>query len=295
MTAQTATTIKKVFSPAKINLYLHITGKRGDGYHELDSLVGFVDIGDELKFEPADKLSFKAEGPYGHLLKGGYNLVLKAIEAMGVGYGANFDITLTKNLPVAAGIGGGSSNAAAAIWALYDQGIIEDISSPELITKMAELGADIPVCLGCKTTRMQGIGEILSDVPTMPEISIVLANPNKPCSTQEVFANYGNDFTGPATDMPECFEDFNRLILFLTAQRNDLTSAAKRTVPEISNVLNQIEQQKGCVLSRLSGSGATCFGLFEHEADAEVASIELAEDNPDWWVRAGTLGRPERY
>ncbi len=301
--SSTQTKLLSIFAPAKINLYLHVTGRLDNGYHTLDSLVAFADIGDNIEIETANDFEFRVKGPYAGVFNNkeldssphSSNLVVRAAWALAQAAQKvpNIRATLTKNLPVAAGLGGGSSDAAAIIW-----GLIEwwDLSSQAhyLPGLMARLGSDIPVCLHCRPARMRGTGDILDPAPPMNEIPVVLVNPGKPCPTEQIFTRYTKTFKQPQT-LPKSLEDFDTLISFLKAQDNDLLGAACEQVPEITNVINGLNGQKGCDLARLSGSGATCFGLFENETDAASAAKTLALENPDWWVKPGWLNRPERY
>lgn len=292
-----------VFAPAKINLYLHVTDKRPDGYHELDSLISFADIGDEIRIAPAEDFQFSIEGPYSGALQGkdssaapdSTNLVVKAVWALSqhVQKSPRFKITLMKNLPLGAGIGGGSADAAATIWGLLEYWkLAKDLDGLDAL--MLKLGADVPVCFACNTQRVQGIGEVFSDTPALPEVPVVLVYPGKPCHTAKIFNHIGAHFSLPAT-VPEYFDGVDGVVEFLSATQNDLSSAAIQTVPSIRNALGALDQQDGCRLSRMSGSGSSCFGVFEDEQHAESAAIKLAEENPDWWVQCSWLGRCERY
>ncbi len=293
----------RIFAPAKINLYLHITGRLDNGYHTLDSLIGFADIGDEITIEPALDFTFKIKGPYADAFNAkehdasphSSNLVVQAAWALSraVKKSPNVKITLTKQLPLAAGIGGGSSNAASVIWGLCEWWNISR-HSDFLFPLTTELGADVPVCLNCRTARVLGIGEIIEDAPEMDETAIVLANPGKPCPTAGVFAHFDGRMRDPVT-LPEIFSGFDELVDFLAKQHNDLDAAACRSVPEIGNVIKSLQTAEGCALARMSGAGATCFGLFESAAAARKAASSLRNENPDWWVESGFLGRPERY
>jgi 4-diphosphocytidyl-2-C-methyl-D-erythritol kinase len=299
----TETRLLTIFAPAKINLYLHITGRLDNGYHMLDSLVAFADIGDSIEIEPATEFEFRIEGPYA----GGFgpkdrdhspdssNLVVQAVWALARAAQKipNVRIKLTKNLPIASGLGGGSSDAAAVIWGLLEWWKIPR-QTHYLQGLMARLGADIPACLTCAPVRVRGIGDILDPAPAMNEVPIVLVNPGKPCLTGEIFSRFNGSYREPMA-LPHSLEKPGELISFLSQQRNDLVKPASETVPEIGNVLNILNVQEGCTLARLTGSGATCFGLFEDEAKARKAAKSIAADNPDWWVKSGWLNRPERY
>ncbi len=293
-----------VFAPAKINLCLHITGKRrSDGYHKLDSLVAFADIGDEIEIKPAPAFSFNITGPFAksfehddtqpHLNSG--NLVVKAARALSqiTDKALNVDITLTKNLPLQAGLGGGSSDAAATIWGLQEFWKLAP-NSDYLLPMMTKLGADVPVCMTCQPTIMRGIGDQLNQAPTLPEIPILLVNPMVNCPTQNVFLNHKGQYKDQI-NYPDQFETAQGLIRFLNSTDNDLCEAAIRDVPQIKNVLSALKTHKKCKLFRMSGSGASCFGLFDTIDDANDAKTAIQKDNPDWWLRTGWLNRPERY
>lgn len=292
-----------IFAPAKINLYLHITGKRADGYHLLDSLVCFADIGDTISIKPAPKFSFEVKGPFAHQLsstdilpdKNSTNLVVRAAILLAeiTKKPLQISITLTKNLPVAAGLGGGSSNAAATIWGLLETWNIPH-NSPFLPHLLEKLGADVPACMACRPLRMEGIGDLITPLPLELEIPVLLINPLQPCPTANVFLNYERDFKKPlkTIDNPQSFHDF---IIFLKQQNNDLYKSASRQVPTINNVLNSLTTQHGCALARMSGSGATCFGLFETMEDCTKSARDIQNNNPDWWVQAGLLNHTLRY
>ena len=299
----TQTKTLRVFAPAKINLYLHVTGRLDHGYHTLDSLIAFTDIGDQLTLSPSPDFQFTVDGVFAKSFgakdldasPSSSNLVVQATWTLARIAQKTPDVHahLTKDLPLGSGIGGGSSDAAAMIWGLTEWWNLPKNASylPELLAK---LGADVPVCLPCQSARVRGIGDILDPVPAIPETPIVLVYPGKPCSTADVFMRYQGDFKA-TREMPAGFGDFDHFIGFLEETENDLLTAACESVPEIANILQALSHQKGCALSRLTGSGSSCFGLFEHEHDAAQAAESIREDNPDWWVHAGWLGRPERY
>lgn len=292
-----------VFAPAKINLYLHVTDKRQSGYHELDSLISFADVGDEIRIESANTFQFEINGPFAGALKGkdasaepdSSNLAVKAVWALShlLGKAASLKLTLTKNLPLGAGIGGGSADAAATLWGLlefWDQS--KNIEGLDAL--MLKLGADVPVCFSCTGRRVEGIGEVISDAPALPEMPIVLIYPGKPCHTGKIFDYVGTPYTLPAA-LPKSFEALDSVVRFLQDTQNDLTAVALKVVPEIHNVLSALKRQDGCLLSRMSGSGSSCFGLFTDEATAQTAASALAQENPDWWVQCSWLGRCGRY
>ncbi|MEX0922100.1 MAG: 4-(cytidine 5'-diphospho)-2-C-methyl-D-erythritol kinase [Rhodovibrionaceae bacterium] len=273
-------------APAKVNLSLKVTGRRADGRHELDSLVVFATVADLVSLEEAEELSLVVEGPFAEALEGeSDNLVLRAARLFRVRRGAR--ITLTKNLPVAAGLGGGSSDAAAALRllaALWKLPLPDDDA--------VRLGADLPVCLFGRPARLRGIGERVEAV-ALPDFALLLVNPGIALPTGEVFAAFEGP-PGPAPDFPARFSDLEALLAYLRAAANDLEVAAIRLRPEIGAVLKAIENSPGCRLARMSGSGATCFGIFAGLAGAEAAAAALSAARPGWWVQPAALQAPEK-
>jgi 4-diphosphocytidyl-2-C-methyl-D-erythritol kinase len=292
-----------VFAPAKINLYLHIAGRREDGYHDLDSLVVFADIGDRVTIEPASDFSLRINGPFasGFTVKetdsspNSSNLVARAVWEMSraARRDPKFRVTLNKNLPLASGIGGGSADAAAVIWGMMSLWGLP-LSTPWLPDLMANLGADIPSCLRCAPVQMTGIGDILYPIADLPEIPVVLVHPAKHCPTPDVFRRFMGPMRGEV-DLHENLSTPDALLNEIKKRDNDLTSAAIEIVPDIAVALKSLATQKNCLLHRMSGSGATCFGLFETPEDAEHAAETITLANPGWWVRTGTINSPERY
>lgn len=263
---------------AKINLFLHVGDRRADGFHPLQSLAVFTDMGDTLTFEAADSLSLAIDGPFARGLDGeGDNLVLRAGRALGPG-GAK--IALTKNLPVASGIGGGSADAAAALRGLSKLWGRE----ADLTAIGADLGSDIPVCVESRPAYMEGRGEILHPVEAMPRIAMLLVNPGVAVPTRDVFAALQNR-SGVALDLPRGgFHDTGDLLRFLDTTRNDLETPAKQIQPVIAQVLSAIAALPGALFTRMSGSGATCFGLFADDDCCARAAATLKAAAPDWWV-----------
>ena len=269
-------------APAKINLFLHVGDRRADGFHPLQSLAVFTDAGDALTLSAADSLSLTVEGPFARGLDGeGDNLVLRAARALKSDGGAA--LTLTKNLPVASGIGGGSSDAAAALrglrtlWALSgDDAALCDIG--------AGLGSDIPVCVPARPSFMEGRGEILRPVEDMPRVAMLLVNPGVAVPTRDVFAAL-TDRSGAGMDLPRGrFRDTADLLRFLETTRNDLEAPALRIQPVIGAVLSAIAAAPGALFTRMSGSGATCFGLFADDEACARAAAALRTAYPGWWV-----------
>ncbi len=273
--------MSRTFAPAKINLTLHVTGQRPDGYHLLDSLVVFADVGDRVRVMPADETTLEVTGPMAEGVPvDASNLVMQAAGL----YELPVAISLDKHLPMAAGIGGGSSDAAATIYAMAE--LIGDNTIPEGVTA---LGADVRVCLMRQASRMRGIGEDVQPVEGMPELYAVLANPGVAVSTPEVFAAL-EDKNGLA--MPKRIPRWRAgwsAVDWISKQRNDLEAPAISVAPVIGEVLEALRALPGARFARMSGSGATCFGLFEERAEADYAAEQLAEAQPDWWVTAATL------
>ena len=275
-------------APAKVNLYLHVVGRRADGYHLLDSLAVLAGVGDVLRAAPspagADALSLSVTGPFAAGLDGeADNLVLRAARALAAATGvtAGAVLELEKHLPVASGIGGGSADAAAALRLLARLWRVE--VSPGLALA---LGADVPVCLAGQPARMQGVGEVLSAVPALPRCGLVLVNPGVAVPTPAVFRARQSGFSDPAM-LPRSWPDAAALAATLAGLRNDLQSAAITLAPAIGPVLTALESRPDCLLARMSGSGATCFGLFADVAAAQGAAAALAR--PGWFVWGGGL------
>ena len=284
-------TTVEVFAPAKINLALHVTGRRADGYHLLDSLVAFADVGDTIAVEPADRLTLRIDGPFARgLATDADNLVLRAARLFGADCGAA--IRLTKNLPVASGIGGGSADAAATLRALSELWQVP-LPPPK---KVLSLGADVPVCLASGLSRMRGIGERVDVLGISPGMGILLVNPLVPVSTPDVFRGLDRRenprLEEPVLCPPQTVEGFEDWIGWLSRQRNDLEAPAIALQPVIGQVLEELRGLKGCLLARMSGSGATCFALFDQDRHLDGDDFQAA--HPDWWA-AETEGLPRRF
>lgn len=265
------------FAPAKVNLALHVTGRRADGYHLLDSLVVFAQVGDTIAARPSAALSLALEGPFakGLSIDEG-NLVLRAARLAR----AEAELRLIKNLPIASGIGGGSADAAATLRLLSR---ITGRSLPEDDAVLA-LGADVPVCLLSRSCRMSGIGERIEPVE-LPEFWLVLVNPGVPVPTGAVFGGLSSRDNPPLNPLAGIAK-IDGLVEYLARARNDLEAPARRTQPVIEVVLNALKSQFGCRIARMSGSGATCFGVFCLAADAEAAATSIRHAAPAWWVAA---------
>lgn len=271
-------TAVEVFAPAKINLTLHVTGQRDDGYHLLDSLVVFVDICDRLQVTSSDDYSLSVTGPMSAGVPDGPgNLCLAAARLAGV----PVDIVLEKHLPLAAGIGGGSSDAAAVLLA------IEALTGAGFDGDPSVLGADVPVCLGRDATRMRGIGDILDPV-TVPELHAVLVNPGVGVSTPAVFKALLEKSNSPMQSVPRG-ASAHEFCAWLREQRNDLEAPAIALQPVIGDVLKALSVTDGVLCHRMSGSGATCFGLYENPGLAERAASDIRSAHPTWWVQDGNL------
>ncbi|MEN0041209.1 MAG: 4-(cytidine 5'-diphospho)-2-C-methyl-D-erythritol kinase [Pseudomonadota bacterium] len=277
------------FAPAKINLALHVTGQRDDGYHLLDTLVGFADIGDRLTFEAAEELSLTIGGPFGDGLNADDdNLVMKAASALrdAANIFTGAAIHLEKNLPVSSGIGGGSADAASTLRGLTRLWNV-DID----LTSIAErLGADVPMCLMSKPLRARGVGELLEPI-ALPGFDIVLANPGIAVSTPEVFRHLDRKDHAPLDVLDHAADDW---LMWLTDQRNDLEAPAFSSAPEIAQCLDALWGTSRVRLARMSGSGATCFALYDSEGCAARAAAQMRTAYPGWWVAAARVEGSER-
>jgi 4-diphosphocytidyl-2-C-methyl-D-erythritol kinase len=289
------------FAPAKVNLTLHITGQRDDGYHLLDSLVMFADIGDTLDFFDANTHSLTVDGPEAAGVPVDMdNSIMQAVAMLG--QASNIAVLLTKNLPSAAGIGGGSADAAAALrgvirhndispdWLMRppEEGEFTKEELEQVGQKLLSLGADVPVCFFSQTARMRGIGEQIDPLPGLPQLDAVLVNPRVQVSTPDVFKRI-EPKTNPGHSSPPPKAP-RALIDWLAAQRNDMEDAARSLAPEIGTVLEALRNTDSCHLTRMSGSGATCFGLYPDADLARKAANQLSAQHPGWWVKPCRLG-----
>ncbi|HUO21836.1 MAG TPA: 4-(cytidine 5'-diphospho)-2-C-methyl-D-erythritol kinase [Caulobacteraceae bacterium] len=281
-------------APAKVNLYLHVAPVQPDGYHPLASLMVFADIGDEVRAAPADELSLTIEGPFGAGLSAGEdNLVLRAaralLEAAGSRQGAR--IVLDKRLPIAAGVGGGSSDAGAALRLLRAL-LALDIDDAALQAVAERLGADGAACLWARAVTAEGRGEILSPPPGLPPLPAVLINPGVPSPTGPVYRAY--DDMGGLGDCVRPVEpiltDVRATAQWIAGLRNDLEAPAVKLEPRIGRALDVVGLQPEALFTRMSGSGATCFSLCASDADARALAERLTRLHPEWWVRACRLG-----
>lgn len=282
-----------MFAPAKINLFLRVTGKRPDGYHVLESLVVFAAVGDQVTAAPAETLSLALSGPFAAGLSGeGDNLVLRAARALAARAGVppHAALHLEKNLPVASGIGGGSADAAAALRTLAALWRV----APADTALAVGLGADVPVCLASRPCLMRGIGEDIAAAPALPELGLVLVNPGVAVATAAIFKARTGGFSAPIP-LPASWPSAAALAADCAAWGNDLQAPAMALCPPIGDVLRALAGTAGCLLAQMSGSGATCFALYESPAAASSAAALLR--HPDWWVWGGGLhaaGPPPR-
>ncbi|WP_375255530.1 4-(cytidine 5'-diphospho)-2-C-methyl-D-erythritol kinase [Yoonia sp.] len=272
-------------APAKVNLTLHVTGQRADGYHLLDSLVVFADVCDVLTATTATDTTLLVHGPFAAGVPlNDTNLIIRAAELLRARRGghAGAALTLEKVLPHAAGIGSGSSDAAATlkmVAALWDVDPLED-TAPEVLA----LGADVPVCMrGPNPVRMRGIGEILDPVSPLPDCALVLIRPPVDVPTGAVFAGLTNKDGAPMDDMPEGL-DFAAFAHWLHAQRNDLQSPALEIAPEVAATIKAFEALPQVAFAGMSGSGATCFALVQDLATAQAVADVMADTYPAWWI-----------
>lgn len=281
------------FAPAKINLYLHVTGRRENGYHELDSLVTFAgNIGDRVTVEPAPGFSFAVTGPQATALQATNaddNLVVRAAQALAAASGQVLQcrIVLEKHLPLASGIGGGSSDAAATLLALCrfwnlppDMALLESIARP--------LGQDIVVCLHRRAAYFEGIGDHIRFAPPLPQAGLLLVNPGAHVPTPAVFKARQGAFSAPAplAPHPATLDD---LVAQLRDRRNDLYAPAIALAPVIATCLQAVQATPNCRFAAMSGSGATCFGLYADAVQAAAAANALRAYHPDWWIAAGMM------
>ena len=284
---------------AKVNLTLRVVGRRVDGYHDLESMVAFADCADRLSLTPGSKLNLRTTGPLAQACgETSDNLVFKAAQLLGerVADLKLGDFTLDKMLPVAAGIGGGSADAAAALRLLAKaNGLAFD--DARLIEVARLTGADVPVCLNSRACVMTGVGETLLPL-NLPKMPCVMVNPRIPVATKDVFAalglRNGELLVGAAdvlqaTAWPEEGASLEEWVEVLAANSNDLESPATRIQPVIGEVLSALSATNGAWLARMSGSGATCFAVFENTAEAQRAAQKIQQGHPSWWVHAGVL------
>jgi 4-diphosphocytidyl-2-C-methyl-D-erythritol kinase len=272
---------------AKVNLWLNVVGRRDDGYHLLDSLVAFVDLADTVEARPADRLSLELEGPRASDLAGeADNLVLKAARRLAdrAGVTPRASIRLGKHIPVAAGLGGGSADAAATLRELVDLWRLA-LPEEELFDLAQSLGADVPMCLAGRTALVSGVGERLQPAPPLPPAAIVLVNPGTALPTVEVFAARRGPFS-VVRPVAQPWRDLPDLVAALAERGNDLGEAAMKLRPVIAEVLDVLHGSDGVRYAAMSGSGATCFALYDTPVAARRAAAAMP---PRWWRHAGVL------
>jgi len=270
---------------AKVNLTLHVGPVQENGYHPLHSLVVFADIGDDLNAKLAEEFSLKIKGPFAkHTPNGVENLVIKSASIIAEHNHVNVKLayTLNKKLPVASGIGGGSADAAAALRLLSRA---DHVNWSEHAESFLPFGADVPVCYLSRTCVMEGVGEEILPWPGLGQIPAILINPGVGVSTKEVFEKF--DSVGMSSNFSL---SAGSLLDMAKSGRNDLQAIAMQMQPKIKTVLDKIDGQDGCQLARMSGSGATCFGLFTSQSKAKRAAKTISKAHPDWWCVATMLG-----
>jgi 4-diphosphocytidyl-2-C-methyl-D-erythritol kinase len=279
----------KIRSYAKINFFLEILGKNEDNYHEIESLIGFLGIFDEIEVKKSDKLTLEIGGKYGEFLKNdeSENIILKTIKLMAkkCGFEPKIKVKLTKNVPIGAGIGGGSANSAAVILAVNE--LLElGLSQEKMMEIGLEIGCDVPICLNDKMALVKGIGEEIIDVAFKErDLFVLIVNPNKHVCTAEVF----NSLEIGAKNATNSNLDGMDIIEAIKNRKNDLETPAKKILPEIEMILDEIAKQKNCLLHRMSGSGATCFGLFVNGVDAQKAVQNFRSKFPSFYVEESAL------
>jgi len=289
MAADTGTprTIRE-HAPAKVNLFLHLTGRRADGYHLLDGLVAFTRFGDRIAVRPASRLSLSVVGPFAAAVPpGDGNLALTAAAALRarIPDAPGAAIRLEKRVPVAAGLGGGSSDAAAVLRALAR--LWRAPSTLDLEEIARGLGADVPMCLGSGPARIAGVGDRLTPCPTFPALPILLVNPRRPLATPDVFRARAGAWRDPFPVLPTAAPE--PLLRALAETGNDLAEAACTLAPEVGIVLAALSHLPGCRLARMSGSGATCFAIFDQGTALRRAAGGLRRRHPGWWIRPTVL------
>ncbi len=274
-------TVMKGIAHAKINLSLHITGKLPNGYHKLDSLVVFTEFGDILELRRANKFILTTCGTFNRELPpSSENIILAALQIL-EGASTEFKINLEKSIPVSAGLGGGSTNAAQA---LKLAAALLECPLPNDSDKITSVGSDLPVCLTGKPALVRGFGEKITILDRFFEFPILLVNPNKPVPTGDVYKQLSAVNNPPQTSYPV---EGNKcdVIDWLKEQRNDLEAPAFDLCPETKDVLFSLRKQEGCLLARMSGSGGTCFGIFQTMEQTSVAARKIKIGIPEWWVQ----------
>ncbi len=289
----------EVFAPAKVNLALHVTGRHAKGYHLLDSLVAFADVGDRLRLITSGRRPrLKVVGPEAGDVPGGIDNILYNVASRFWEPTIPLSFRLDKRIPVAAGLGGGSADAAACYRGLlFLRGLAEGrearMPNQEDVKELFAVGADVPVCVLGLPARVRGFGELVDPLPGFPPLPILLTNPRIPVATPDVFHALRDKNNPGLGEFPSDFSDPDILTTWCAGQRNDLEGPAISIAPVIAEVLDALGGLPGCRLARMSGSGATCFGLFDTLAAARSAGSELAARYPDWWIAPGRLNGGE--
>lgn len=284
-------TMLRIEAPAKLNFFLHITSRRSDGYHVLESLAGFTAFGDLLEFAPDDTLSLRIEGPFAGQLQADMqdNLVLRAARALqeeaATKHGAA--ICLHKHIPMGAGLGGGSSDAAATLQGLARLWQL-DIAQERLQAIALSLGSDVPVCLLQKAAWVSGVGEKLMPVEWSVKGAVLLVNPNIPLLTADVYRHFSQNYS-PAMVPVRSVPDLAALVDLMQARHNALEAPAMALLSAIAAILSLLQSTQGCLIARMSGSGATCYGLYKDIKQAEEAAAHIKQSRPDYWVQATEL------
>lgn len=279
---------RREHAPAKLNLFLHVGSRRPDGYHGLESLVVFSEFGDRLYLEPARGFRLVRTGPYASALpaRPHEDLTARAVQGLAGIYGkaADFTITLEKNIPVAAGLGGGSADAAGAIRLICREWDV-DWNDPQVLELAAGLGADVPMCLYSRPAWIAGVGEQVTPIENCAELDLLLVNPRVPLSTADVFGEYEPAKAGTAIDTSAVDLGMPSSVLsFLEHQRNELAASAQGLCPVISDMLDALMHSEDCRLARMSGSGPTCFAIYANAESCNRAALELSARYPGWWV-----------
>ncbi|MAZ76067.1 MAG: 4-(cytidine 5'-diphospho)-2-C-methyl-D-erythritol kinase [Micavibrio sp.] len=284
-------------APAKINLYLHVTNKREDGYHNLDSLITFADFGDQITLNTSKTLSLSIDGLFAKDLSineqsleySSDNILVKTLWKIAdyAHQTPSFNITLTKNIPIGAGLGGGSADAAALARILCQLWDI-DPSDKDFQEILFSIGADVPMCFASETCQIKNAGELIKKAPKLPSMNTVLVHPNSHCSTVKIF-KINKSYSPNTVSIPDVISNQEELLSFLKTTRNDLTNAALKNTPAIKEILNALNKQDGIALSRMSGSGSACFGIFKTQNNATNAAEIIKNLHPEWWVQAVTI------
>ncbi|MEK9904261.1 MAG: 4-(cytidine 5'-diphospho)-2-C-methyl-D-erythritol kinase [Rhodospirillales bacterium] len=278
-------------APAKVNLSLRIVGRRADGFHLLDSIVVFANVGDHVAIRPAvRKPTFSIRGPFASSLEGpsGNNLAILADQAFTKAFGGKrSDIRLWKRLPTAAGIGGGSADAAAVL-RLKAKLVGMELNDPNLSSVALSLGADVPMCLRGLSAKVEGIGELLSLAPSMPPLAAVLVNPGVRLATPTVFKARSGPFSSPAV-LPKVWQNLSEVAEAIDELGNDLTQSAIAIAPEVEDVLESLRALSGVRAVSMSGSGSTCFALFDDSKTARREAGALKSRQPGWWISSTIL------